>query len=350
MTQYYATLEIPVGASKEDVNAAYHRLAKVYHPDLNPGNSSAEEKMKKINDAYTMLTGSQRAFNRNLGQSTAANGKEEERKASAVMTDYFTAIRSGDHIRAYSYISDFDKQYVTIQSFREWRESVARLFRVDSFRVVFSEDVPRLTLRKGMNANGKKLTISISEQNRLSGEVERFHTAKYCIRENGEWRVLLGYRDLNEIARVFENLSAKYEAGDMQKYWEEYCSNTCRELGILSKTGLVKEAEKEIYRAKRLKHPMFAAVFLMTLEPSSEARLLVRAADTIRATIRITDVCAYLGGGVFAVLYAGLKKRNAVSVTNRLKSRLEILAPSDCRFGQFAEKADFEPLIKKMLA
>lgn len=52
---YYKTLETPRGASQEEIKKAYRRLARKYHPDLNPNNKIAEEKFKDISEAYEVL-------------------------------------------------------------------------------------------------------------------------------------------------------------------------------------------------------------------------------------------------------------------------------------------------------
>ncbi|WP_426437405.1 DnaJ C-terminal domain-containing protein [Bradyrhizobium genosp. P] len=52
----YATLGVKKDASQADIQKAYRRLAKKHHPDLNPGNSSAEEKFKEITAAYDLLS------------------------------------------------------------------------------------------------------------------------------------------------------------------------------------------------------------------------------------------------------------------------------------------------------
>lgn len=52
----YEVLELGKGASEDDIKKAYRKLAKKYHPDLNPGNAEAERKMKEVNAAYEILS------------------------------------------------------------------------------------------------------------------------------------------------------------------------------------------------------------------------------------------------------------------------------------------------------
>ena len=52
----YEVLEIQKSASDEEIKKAYRKLAKKYHPDLNPGDKTAEEKMKEVNAAYEVLS------------------------------------------------------------------------------------------------------------------------------------------------------------------------------------------------------------------------------------------------------------------------------------------------------
>lgn len=57
---YYEILELGKGASDEEIKKAYRKLAKKYHPDVNPGDKSAESKFKEINEAYEVLSDSQK--------------------------------------------------------------------------------------------------------------------------------------------------------------------------------------------------------------------------------------------------------------------------------------------------
>lgn len=55
MRDPYEVLGVSPGASDDEIKAAYRRLAKKYHPDLNGGSAEAEAKMKEVNEAYTLL-------------------------------------------------------------------------------------------------------------------------------------------------------------------------------------------------------------------------------------------------------------------------------------------------------
>src|SRR5918994_801834 len=57
---YYETLGVARGASEEDIRKGYRRLARKYHPDLNPGDKAAEERFKSVQEAYDVLSDSKK--------------------------------------------------------------------------------------------------------------------------------------------------------------------------------------------------------------------------------------------------------------------------------------------------
>src|SRR5256885_11865556 len=57
---YYELLGVARKASAKDIRAAFRKLARKYHPDLNPGDKSAEEKFKQLQEAYDVLSDSKK--------------------------------------------------------------------------------------------------------------------------------------------------------------------------------------------------------------------------------------------------------------------------------------------------
>ncbi len=68
----YATLSLPRDATPEQIRAAYRKLAKQHHPDLNPGKSAAEERFKAINAANDLLSDPEKRARFDRGEIDAA--------------------------------------------------------------------------------------------------------------------------------------------------------------------------------------------------------------------------------------------------------------------------------------
>jgi len=57
---YYKILGVRKNANEQEIKSAYRKLARKYHPDLNPGDKKVEEKFKEINEAYEILSDPQK--------------------------------------------------------------------------------------------------------------------------------------------------------------------------------------------------------------------------------------------------------------------------------------------------
>jgi molecular chaperone DnaJ len=77
MEDPYSILGISPGASDDELTQAYRRLAKKYHPDINPGNKTAELKMREVNAAYEQIK-KQKTGGVNYEQADGSYGKQSQ--------------------------------------------------------------------------------------------------------------------------------------------------------------------------------------------------------------------------------------------------------------------------------
>ena len=91
---YYQILGVSKSASDADIKKAYRKLARKYHPDVNPGNKSAEEKFKQVSGAFEVLSNPQkRKLYDEFGEDAAKIGYDE--KKAETLRAYRQAAQSG---------------------------------------------------------------------------------------------------------------------------------------------------------------------------------------------------------------------------------------------------------------
>ncbi len=77
---YYEILGVRPNANGDQIKKAYRRLARLYHPDVNPGDQAAEEKFKDIGEAYDILSDDNKRSQYDRGD---LNGKQRKSRKSA---------------------------------------------------------------------------------------------------------------------------------------------------------------------------------------------------------------------------------------------------------------------------
>lgn len=90
---YYKILELETSrVSEDEIKNAYRKAVKKYHPDINLGDSLAEERIKDINEAYKVLSNSSskrkydRMWNANVGRKKL---EESKRDSNSIFSDFF---------------------------------------------------------------------------------------------------------------------------------------------------------------------------------------------------------------------------------------------------------------------
>jgi len=327
-----------VGAGIADITSSYKRLCRIYHPDVS-GNPGSEELMKSINLAYAVLreklkreaafrervpyarTARRYAASDAKSQNSYKMDAEAEREAYAILHGYFRAINACDYTGAYSYLSSYDKRHITREDFISWRKSVARLFPMREFKISGSSAPATVTFNDDKTIQARKFRVDVTEENLAENLIQSGEIEKLIIRESGIWRVFLGYKNVGDLTRTFdERFEARWKR-DIAKRWEEYYTGLCPEYNMLSAAGMKKAVLREIYRQKRFGGTLtFAAVSIKAggMREAGQEELLRSAARTINSALRETDVPAYAGDGVFMILFVELKKKNAVDIVSRL--------------------------------
>lgn len=89
-TDPYQVLGVSPNASEDEIRQAYRRLAKKYHPDLNPGDKTAAQKMNEVNAAYDAIKNPQAYRQQQAQQQAKQQEREQYRQAGQQTYDPFS--------------------------------------------------------------------------------------------------------------------------------------------------------------------------------------------------------------------------------------------------------------------
>lgn len=134
---YYEVLGVSKDATNEEIKKNYRRLARQYHPDLNPGNKAAEEKFKDIGEAYEILSDpTKRAQYDQFSRYWKQKGFDKQAQKKPWGADSRSNGRSTQDVNPsnYSDFTTFINEVIGVKTGRNATSTAANTTNADPFR------------------------------------------------------------------------------------------------------------------------------------------------------------------------------------------------------------------------
>lgn len=320
---HYHILQVQPDADQEVVDAAYRRLCKKHHPDLNPGFES-EVHIRLLNDAYHVLgdpikrTAYDQHLKRTSGPSLAkgdqtmkanANTAEttDERlvdSAKILLAQYFEALKEKQVYKAYQLLSDEDRSRITAQDFLDWQEAVGELFQIGDTQLSVFRTHRQMGVVSEVEFVAEGMEIDL-----VRNAITEFKTVKSVLWNGKRWQVVLGYEEVKGLAAKFRLLAQS------------------RHTRLLDDEALQVVLEQEMYRANRFGDAFSLVLLKLTQMQESdaigmwEAKTFSWVSDAVNH-MRMTDMLSHRGHCTFLLLLPHTDEQQAGIAANKLKNLL----------------------------
>ena len=356
---YYSILQVHDKADNDVITCAYRLLSKKYHPDINKS-KNAEELMKRINIAYSILSdnrkrtlydiersrnareidigarqGAPRVWRHNdpADAKMDASANAEIEKAGVLIKNYYQHIKNGDFDAAYECVSAYDRAKIKRADFRKWRETVAKTYELREYEIEFYKAHRLMFVPKKVFEAAYEFTIRICERDIAKNSFAEYKTSKTAVRDKNGLGVYLGYSDVKPFIESFGRRGD--DAADeksMHEHWYRDRANHDPLTGMLNLGGFLSAAKTEVSRHTRHNSTFSIAVFGLRQKPATGIGLRFGGAgaqtpgdDAISLTgqflaesIRDIDIPCRWKDGKFIVLFAEAGATAAARAAGRI--------------------------------
>lgn len=159
---YYKILEIDKTASDKDIKKAYRKLARKYHPDLNPDNKEAEKKFKEINEANEVLSHPENRkkydkYGENWKHGDAFEKAQQQQQSQQQYQNYSGA---GDSYSEHDFSDFFESMF---GGSRSYSKQSSRQFKGQDFNAELHLNIKDVykTHKQILTVNGTKIRLTI---------------------------------------------------------------------------------------------------------------------------------------------------------------------------------------------
>lgn len=368
---YYKVLQVHNDAAQDVIDAAYRCLCKLYHPDINKS-VLAEERMKAINVAYSIVGDSQkrRAYHpewirNNVGKAAVLRAasyreadaskdaeqeraaqrsrdirkeKEAQREAEALkeqalideaykaLDGFFSATVKENWEAAYSKLTNLDKERISLSDFVEWKKSVTQVYKLGNYTITYFKKQEQCLYGETQFPQAIQFTVELTELQIFASQIHKEVIQKYVALEEGCWRICLGFADLKSSTKKFKHLAHALPKVDEKKIFLKAVTKIDPLTGLLSHSGFLEQAETEMLRSQRYGNPL--ALGVVTVLPDENTKeeswqeqtdsCVSYAGQILAENLRKTDIIGRCGPASFGILFTETTEEDGEKALNKL--------------------------------
>jgi len=166
MPNFYETLNLKKDATQQEIKSAFRRLARRYHPDVNPGDKKAEERFKEISQAHEVLgdTNNRSAYDKYGDQWQHADQLEEMEKRNNSFA--FNRFPRGNTNQSFSFDGNLSDLFSSTNSFDSLFQGANNRSRGADL-----EQQINITLKESYSGTTRKISLPQNTQSNPSIEV-----------------------------------------------------------------------------------------------------------------------------------------------------------------------------------